>query len=217
MRRAAGFAGSIRSLSPHLHTGPLRMKRRNREAGCAAEPDRFAPNPSSKTACVLVGVHVRTHGSASTVVIQNGIVSQTYMSDLLCDPAFFAASHGPHDMRPLRWHPNETCSRDNPEEGLSCCRMVTIRTGEGGLPRGNLTRRRRGLASITPPGTMRLGAALAPLAGGTGEKTRIRPLRVKPAWNRRENGVLPLRLKLRALHEPAGTQTIPSMSLRAVR
>ncbi len=55
MRRAAKLAGSIRTRSAHLHTGPRQVKRRNREAECTTEPDRFAPNPSEETACILGG------------------------------------------------------------------------------------------------------------------------------------------------------------------
>ena len=63
MRRAAELAGSIRTRSPHLHTGPRQVKRRKREAECTTEPDRFAPNPSEETACILGGVHVRIYVS----------------------------------------------------------------------------------------------------------------------------------------------------------
>ena len=39
------------------------MKRRNREAECTTEPDRFASNPPKKTLAFWGGVHVRIYAT----------------------------------------------------------------------------------------------------------------------------------------------------------
>ncbi len=102
-------------------------------------PPRWGP---LKKPCSEVG---RTHGFALRFVPQRFVVRH-YMSDISCDPYWEGEKAGPHDMRPLHRHPNEACSRDNPEEGLSEPSVVV-------LSQTKASDRHGGLSLQNPAGT----------------------------------------------------------------